>query len=103
LDGILLLQLVIRELFRELGINAWPFQHCTFFTKPGLLERNTDYHRPLQGQKRIAKITEATQTDTKLYSLQSLIIPQHDSKYFAKPAEEMVEQSAPRMLAWVTR
>ena len=67
------------------------------------LERNTDRHRPLQGQKRIAKITEATQTVTELYSLRSLIMPQHDTKYFAKPLKEMLEQSAPRMLAWATQ
>ena len=46
------------------------------------LERNTDRHRPLQGQQRIAKITIATQTVTDLYSLQSLIMPQHESRYF---------------------
>jgi len=67
------------------------------------LERNTDRHRPLQGQKRIAKLTEATQTVTDLYSLRSLIMPQHDSKYFALSLEEMLEQSAPRMLTWATR
>ena len=33
------------------------------------LERNTDRHQPLQGQKRIARITEATRTVTELYSL----------------------------------
>ena len=55
------------------------------------LERNIDCHRPLQGQKRIAKITEVTRTVTDLYSLRSLIMPQHDSKYFAKPLEEMLE------------
>ena len=33
------------------------------------LERNTDCHQPLQGQKRIAKIIEATQTVTDLYLL----------------------------------
>ena len=33
------------------------------------LERNTDRHRPLQGRKRIAEITEATQIVTDLYSL----------------------------------
>ena len=67
------------------------------------LERNTDRHQPLQGQKRMAKITEATRTVTDLYSLQSMIMPEHMSKYFAMPLEEMVEQSAPRMLAWATR
>ena len=67
------------------------------------LERNTDRHQPLQGQKRIARIIEATRTVTDLYSLQSMIMPQHKSKYFAMPLEEMVEQSAPRMLAWATR
>jgi len=44
------------------------------------LERNMDRHQPLQGQKRLAKITEATQTVTDLYSLQSMIIPKHKSK-----------------------
>ena len=67
------------------------------------LERNTDRHQPLQGQKRIARITEATRTVTDIYSLQSMIMPQHKSKYFAMPLEEMVEQSAPKMLAWATR
>ena len=33
------------------------------------LEHNMDRHRPLQLQKRMAKITEATQTVTVLYSL----------------------------------
>ena len=32
-----------------------------------------------------------------------MIMPQHKSKYFAMPLEEMVEQSAPKMLAWATR
>ena len=67
------------------------------------LERNMDRHQPLQGQKRLAKITEATRTVTDLYSLQSMIMPQHTTKYFAMPLEEMVEQSASRMLAWATR
>ena len=30
-------------------------------------------------------------------------MPQHDSKYFVKPLEEMLEQSVLRMLAWATR
>ena len=30
-------------------------------------------------------------------------MPQHDSKYFALSLEEMLEQSAPRMLAWAMR
>ena len=33
------------------------------------LERNTDRHQPLQGQQRIAKITEVTRTVTDLYIL----------------------------------
>ena len=67
------------------------------------LERNTDRHQPIKGQQRIAKITEATRTVTDLYSLKSLVLPEHESKYFAMPLEEMVEQSAPKMLAWATR
>ena len=67
------------------------------------LERNTDRHQPLQGQKRIARIIEATRTVTDLYLLQSMVMPKHKYKYFAMPLEEMVEQSAPRMLAWTTR
>ena len=57
----------------------------------------------VHNRKLRAKITEATQTVTDLYSLQSMIMPQHKSKYFAMPLEEMVKQSASRMLAWVTR
>ena len=30
-------------------------------------------------------------------------MPQHDSEYFAMPLGEMLEQSAPRMLAWTAR
>ena len=30
-------------------------------------------------------------------------MPEHMSKYFAMPLEEMLERSAPKMLAWVTR
>ena len=62
-----------------------------------------DRHQPLQRQKRLAKITEATRTVTDLYSLQPMIMPQHTNKYFAMLLEEMVEQSASRMLAWATR
>ena len=67
------------------------------------LECNTDRHRPLKGKQRIAKISGATQIVTDLYSLRSLIIPQHESRYFEMPLEEMLEQSALRMLAWTTR
>ena len=51
----------------------------------------------------MARITEATRTVTDLYSLKTLVLPEHESKYFAMPLEEMVEQSAPKMLAWATR
>ena len=67
------------------------------------LERNSDRHNPLQGPIRIAKIIEATRTVTELYSLRTLIMSEYESKYFAIPLEEMLEQSAPKMLAWVTR
>ena len=79
------------------------FQGIVWVVREMWLERNKDRHQPLQGQKRIAKITEATRTVTELYSLRSLIMPKHMSKYYAMPLEEMLEQSAPKMLAWVTR
>ena len=79
------------------------FQGIVRIIREMWLERNTDRHQPLQGQKRIARITEATRTVTELYSLQPLIMPEHMSKYFAMPLEEMLEQSAPNMLVWVTR
>jgi len=79
------------------------FEGITRIIQELWLERNTDRHQPLQGQNRIARITEATRTVTDLYSLQSLIMPQHESKYFAIPLAEMLEQSAPRMLALATR
>ena len=62
-----------------------------------------DRHQPIKGQQRLARITEATRTVTNLFTLQSLVLPQHESKYFAMPLEEMVQQSAPKMLAWATR
>ena len=58
---------------------------------------NMDRHRPIQGQQRIAKIIEATRTVTDLYSLRSLIMPQHESRHFSMPLEEMLKQSAPRI------
>ena len=79
------------------------FQGIVRVVREMWLERNTDRHQPLQGQRRIAKITEATRTVTELYALKSLILPEHMSKYFAMPLKEMLEQSAPKMLAWVTR
>ena len=79
------------------------FQEIVVIIRELWLERNTDRHQPIKVQQRIARITEATRTFTDLYSLQSLIMPQHESKYFAMPLEEMLEQSAPKMLAWVTR
>ena len=66
------------------------------------LKRNTDHHQPLQGQKQIARITEATQTVTNLYLLQSLIMSEHESKYFTVSLEKMLEQSVPKMLTWAT-
>ena len=51
----------------------------------------------------MARITEATQTVTNLYSLKTLVLPEHESKYFAIPLEEMVEQTVPKILAWTTR
>ena len=51
----------------------------------------------------MARITEATRTVTDLYLLKMLVLPKHESKYFAMPLEEMVEQSAPKILAWATR
>ena len=51
----------------------------------------------------MARITEATRTVTDLYSLKTLVLPEHEPKYFAIPLEEMVEQSAQKMLAWATR
>jgi len=79
------------------------FQAIVVIIRELWLERNTDRHQPIKGQQRIARITEATRTVTDLYTLKSLIMPEHQSKYFAMPLEEMVKQSAPRMLAWATR
>ena len=45
------------------------FENITKIIRGLWLERNMDHHRPLQGQKRITKITEATQTVTHVYSL----------------------------------
>ena len=38
-----------------------------------------------------------------MYSLKTLELPEHEPKYFAMPLEEMVEQSAPKLLAWATQ
>ena len=58
------------------------------------LERNKDRHNPMQGQQRIAKLTEATRTVEELYSLLTLIMKQHESVYFALPLSKMLELSA---------
>ena len=67
------------------------------------LERNKDRHEPMQGQLRIAKLTEATRTVETLYSLRTLIMKQHESVYYAIPLEEMLEMSVPYMLSWANR
>ena len=51
----------------------------------------------------MVKITEATQPLSELYSFRSLIMPQHELRHSAKSLEEILDQSAPRMLAWATR
>ena len=65
------------------------------------LERNKDRHEPMQGQQRIAKLTEATQTVEELYSLRTLIMKQHESVYYALPLAERLEMSVTYMLSWV--
>ena len=58
------------------------FQEIVLIIRELWLERNTDRHQPIKGQQRIARITEATRTVTELYSLQPLIMPEHESEYF---------------------
>ena len=79
------------------------FQAIVVIIRELWLERNMDRHQPIKGQHQIARIIETTRTVIDLYSLKSLIIPEHESKYFAMPLEDMVEQLAPRMLVWATR
>ena len=67
------------------------------------LERNNDQHNPLQGQQQMAKLNKATRTVEDLYSLHTLIMPQHELTYFAIPMTVMLEQSSSRMLAWANR
>ena len=55
------------------------------------------------GQLRIAKMTEATREVEALYSVRPLIMPEHDSRYYAMSMDEMIEQSPTRMLKWVNR
>ena len=79
------------------------FKAITVIIRVLWLERNTDCHQPIKSQQCMARITEATQTVTDLYSLKTLVLPEHEPKYFAMLLEEMVEQSAPKILAWATR
>ena len=67
------------------------------------LERNKDRHEPMQGQQRMAKLTEATRTVEELYSLRTLIMKQHESVYYALPLAEMLEMSVTYMLSWANR
>ena len=82
---------------RKVDVFQRVFQEIVLIIRELWLERNTDRHQPIKGQQRTARITEATRTVTDLYSLKSLIMPEHESKYFAMPLEEMVKQLAPRM------
>ena len=59
------------------------FDTITNIVRELWLEQNIDQHNLAQGQFRMAKITKATRTVTQLYSLRSLIMPQHDLQYFA--------------------
>ena len=67
------------------------------------LERNTDRHNPPKGQLRIAKTIKATTVVEHLYLLRSMIIPEHDSRYFAMEYSEMKGQSYTYMLKWANR
>ena len=67
------------------------------------LERNEDCHNPAKGQIRIAKITEAERTVTELYSVRHLILPEHDSTYFAIDLPQMLERTYSQMLRWANR
>ena len=51
----------------------------------------------------MTKITEVTQIVTELYSLRSMTMSEHESRYFVMDLSAMIEQSASRMLAWATR
>ena len=51
----------------------------------------------------MAKITEAERTVTDLYSLRHLIMPKHDSTYFAMELPQMLEQSYTQILQWANR
>ena len=55
------------------------------------------------GQLRIVKITEATREVETLYSLRGLVMPEHDSRYFAMKIEEMIKQSPAKILKWVNQ
>ena len=57
------------------------------------LERNEDRHNLAKGQIRMAKITEAERTVTDLYSVRHLILPDHDSIYFAMELPQMLERT----------
>ena len=57
------------------------------------LERNTDRHNPAQRQLRIAKITEAIREVEHLYSLQSMIMQERDSRYYVMELSDMTDQS----------
>ena len=93
-----------KKIKEEADVFQRVFGSITKIIREVWLERNTDRHWPLQGQKRMAKIAEATQTVTELYSLWSIIMQQHDSRYFAKSLEKMLDKLAPRMLvAWAIR
>ena len=62
-------------------------------------------YRPSQsnsGSTYIAKIMEATQTVTHLYSLRSSIMPQHNSRYYAMELKEMFERSNTQIFRWAT-
>ena len=63
---------------RKADVFQQVFEGITRIIQELWLERNTDRHQPIQRQKRIARITEATRTVTDLYSLKSLIMPQHE-------------------------
>ena len=79
------------------------FSTITDIVRKLWLKRNKEQHSPAKGQIRMAKITEAERTVTELYSVRHLILPDHDSTYFAMELLQILERTYSQMLRLANR
>ena len=83
----------VKKSKRKSDVFQQVFNKITTIINDLWLERNTDQHNPAHGQLRLVKIIDAQRTVPDLYSLRGMIMPEHNSQYYALDLTKMLERS----------